>query len=53
MNDDTTELWWHLIEAHGLNGNALHGNPGLMHAAAHAFGVDHGHTHEWSDGGTR
>lgn len=54
MNEDDlkTDVWFHLIEDHGLSVDALHGNPTLMHAAAHAFGIA-GHVHEWSDGGER
>lgn len=44
---DTTALWWHLSDAHGLSASMTHGDPHLMHAAAHAFGIaDHEHDGE-------
>jgi hypothetical protein len=37
-------LWWHLMDAHGLSVYQIHGDPELMHAAAHSFGIaDHEH----------
>lgn len=35
----TDELWWHLMDDHGLGPESIHGDPHLMHAALHgAFG---------------
>ena len=47
MTDDEikSDLWWHLMDEHGLDAGGIHGDPELMHAAAHAFGLA-GHTHE-------
>ena len=48
MSDDQADLWWHLMDEHGLDVGQIHGDPQLMHAAAHAFGHG-GHTHEASE----
>lgn len=50
MSDDThADLWWHLMERHGLDVGQVHGDPELMHAAVHipGFGIaDHEHAPE-------
>ena len=44
---EQTHLWWHLIEHHGCSPQQTHGDPELMHAAAHAFGIsDHDHPND-------
>jgi hypothetical protein len=43
--NETTELWWHLLDEHGLGPHQVHGDPVLIHNTLHAgiIKVDHEH----------
>lgn len=51
---ETADLWWHLLNDHGMSLTALHGNPRAMHAAGHALPGVADHTHPTTpEGGDR